>query len=109
MVHNNPAGFAVSKAKLTPTPRTSTRVRFPPLEVLMDLTARGDADGVRAGACYANRFPPNLVWAVQVEKVLKEGADPKARNADGLTPLHKCVSPTHIPPPPTHHPLQGLH
>ncbi len=57
VVHNNAAGYKVSKAKIAPTPRTTPRVRFPPIEVLMDATARGDADTVNY-ALYLKTTPP---------------------------------------------------
>jgi hypothetical protein len=50
-VHNNEAGFKLSKASLPPTPRTSKRLKFSLSEALIDATAAGDAEQVGSSCC----------------------------------------------------------
>lgn len=59
---------------MMPPPRPRhPRIRFSPEVALLEATGRADL--------------------AEVEKLLREGADPNSHNEDGLTPLHQVLSP----------------
>uniref|UniRef100_A0A0K0DLY2 ANK_REP_REGION domain-containing protein n=1 Tax=Angiostrongylus cantonensis TaxID=6313 RepID=A0A0K0DLY2_ANGCA len=56
---------------LPPARPRRQRLRFSPEVALLEATGRADA--------------------VEVERLLREGANPNSHNEDGLTPLHQCA------------------